>query len=298
MPVAPTGAELERLAATDPTVAPLARLQVVALRVAEDPAWAAGIPDLPAPAAGGATPRLHDTRLVVDVDRLRALLRQLAATLDSGGHPEGARLGRLFASSELDPTVVLRASLLHDDSAIEAIAARADADPAVLGVLAQAAALPLLAACGRRAAGALALEPWPHGYCPTCAAWPTLGEVRGLARELVLRCGRCGSGWAYGHRRCPFCGHLEEHGQRYFAPEQERETRRAVTCGQCHGYVKVLATLVALGHPEILARDLESLELDVTALDHGYRRPDGLGWALALAVEPAPRRGGWLGRRR
>ena len=122
--------------------------------------------------------------------------------------------------------------------------------------------------------------------------------MRGLARDLVLRCGRCGSGWAYGHRRCPFCGHLEEHGQRYFAPEQERETRRAVTCGQCRGYVKVLATLGALGHPEILARDLESLELDVTALDQGYRRPDGLGWALSLAVEPAPRRGGWRGWRR
>jgi FdhE protein len=298
MPVAPTGAELERLAATDPTVAPLARIQVVALRAAEDRAWEDGIPSLPPRGTEDAAPRLHGARLVVDVDRLRALLRQLAATLDAGGHPEGARLDRLFASGELDPTVVLRASLVHDDTAIEAVASRGDADPAVLGVLAQAAALPLLAACGRRAAGAPAPEPWPHGYCPVCAAWPTLAELRGLARDLILRCGRCGSGWAYGHRRCAFCGHLEEHAQRYFAPEQERETRRAVTCGQCQGYLKVLATLGPLGHPEILARDLESLELDVTALEHGYRRPDGSGWALSLAVEPAARRGGWLGWRR
>jgi FdhE protein len=293
MPTAPAGTELERLAATDPAVAPLARLQAVALRAAEDPAWDAGIPDLPGPGPEAAAPRLHGARLVVDGDRLRTLFRQLAATLDSGGHPEAARLGRLLASPELDPTAVLRASLVGDDTALEAVASPADADPAVLAVVAQAAALPLLAACGRRAAGPLAVEPWPHGYCPTCAAWPTLAELRGLARELVLRCGRCGSGWPGAHRRCPFCGHREQHTQRYFAPEQEREARRAVTCNGCQGYVKVLATLGPLGHPEILVRDLESLELDVTALEHGYRRPDGLGWDLTLAIEPAPRRGGW-----
>jgi FdhE protein len=153
-------------------------------------------------------------------------------------------------------------------------------------------------ACGRRAAGARAAAPWPHGYCPTCAAWPLLAEVRGLARELILRCGRCGSAWPGEHRRCPFCGNREQHGQRYFAAEQERETRRAVTCDHCRGYVKVLATLGPLGQPEILLRDLESLELDVTALAHGYRRPNGLGWALSLEVDAAPRRGGWLGWRR
>src|SRR5262249_31478749 len=134
MPAAPTGAELERIAATDPTVAPLARLQVVALRAAEDRAWEDGIPSLPPRGTEDDAPRLHGASLVVDVERLRALLRQLAVTLDSGGHPEGARLDRLFASAELDPTAVLRASLVHDDSALDAVASRADADPAVLGV--------------------------------------------------------------------------------------------------------------------------------------------------------------------
>jgi FdhE protein len=298
MPQAEAGLELERLAATDPAVAPLARLQAVALRAADDPAWEQSIPDLAGPRAEEAAPRLDGARLIVDADRLRGLLGRLAASLDSGGAPRAAWLGPLFASSELDPAAVLRAGLVHDDAALEAMASRADADPAVLAVVAHAATLPLLAACGRGAAAALAAERWPHGYCPTCAAWPTLAEVRGLARELVLRCGRCSSGWPFEHRRCPYCGNREQHTQRYFAPEQERETRRAVTCDRCHGYVKTQATLGPLGHPEILVRDLESLELDVMALEHGYRRPDGLGWALALAVEAAPRRGGWLRWRR
>jgi FdhE protein len=298
MPTAQAGLELERLAATDPTVAPLARLQAVALRATEDPAWEQGVPDLAEPRTEPEAPRLHGARLVVDVDRLRALLDRLAATLASGGQADVGRFGPLFASPELDPTEVLRAGLVHDDAALEAVAARADADSVVLAVVAQAAALPLLAACGRRAAGALAAAPWPHGYCPTCAAWPTLAEIRGLARDLILRCGRCGSGWQFEHRRCPYCGDREQHTQRYFAAEQERETRRAVTCDRCQGYLKTQTTLGPLGHPEILVRDLESLELDVTALEHGYHRPDGLGWPLSLAIDAAPRRGGWLGWRR
>lgn len=295
---AETGLELERLAAQDPTVAPLARLQAVALRAAVDPAWAEGLPDLAAPPPGPAAPRLHGARLVVNGDRLRALFGQLAATLDAGGHPEGGRLARFFASPAFDPIAALHASLVHEASVLEGIASCADADGAVLTVVAQAAALPLLAACGRRAASGPATEPWPCGYCPVCAAWPTLAEVRGLARALVLRCGRCGSEWPYEHRRCPFCGQRAQQRQRYFAPEAEREMRQAITCDACRGYIKVLATLGPLAHAEVLVRDLDSLELDVVALDQGYQRPAGLGWALALAVEAAPRRSGWLRWRR
>jgi FdhE protein len=296
MPMAQVGVDLEHLAATDPTVAPLARLQAVALRAAADASWEQSVPDLAGPRPEPAAPRLHGARLVVEAERLRALLRQLAATLESGGHPAGERLGAFFASSDLAPSELLRASLVQHDAALEALAVRADTDPAVLAVVANTAALLLLAACGRRAA-ALGSEPWPHGYCPTCAAWPALAEVRGLARDLVLRCGRCGSGWRFEHRRCPYCSSLEHHTQRYLAPEQERETRRAVTCDHCQGYLKTQTTLGPLDHAEVLVRDLESLELDVAALEHGYRRPEGLGWPLALTVEAAPRREGWLRRR-
>lgn len=298
MPMARAGLELERLAAQDPTVAPLARLQAVALRAAENAAWAEGLPDLAAPRSEPEAPRLHGARLVVDDDRLRALFGELAATLDAVGHAEGRRLAQLCASPAFDPIAALHASLVYDASVLEGIAACADADAAVLAVVAQAAALPVLAACGRRAASGPAAEPWPCGYCPVCAAWPTLAEVRGLARALVLRCGRCGSEWPSEHRRCPFCGQRQQHRQRYFAPEQEREARQAITCDRCGGYLKALATLGPLAHPEILVRDLDSLELDVVALEEGYHHPAGLGWALSLAVEAAPRRGGWLRWRR
>jgi FdhE protein len=288
-------ADLERLARTDPAVAPLARLQAVALRAAEDPAWAEGIPDVEDGRVDQAAPLLEGVTLAVDGGLVRALLRRLAATLDERGNAEAGRLRALFASADLDPLELLRASLTQDDAALVAVARRAEVEPALLTVVAHTAALPLLAACGRRAAGALRPATWPHGYCPVCAAWPMLAEVRGLARDLILRCGRCGGGWQFEHRRCLFCGNREHRSQGYFAAERERETRRAVTCDRCRGYFKTQTTLGPLELAEVLTRDLETLELDVAALDHGYRRPDAPGRELSLRVEPAPeRRGGWL----
>lgn len=279
-------APFEQLAATDPAVAPLARLQAVALRAAEEPAWAAGLPELGLSRAEPAAPLLQGATLAVDPDRLRALLRALVATLGETGALEAERIEALLAAAELEPLEVLRAGLVQDHAHFEAVAARTAVEPAVLAVLAHTATLPLLLACGRRVAGRPEPEPWPHGYCPLCAAWPTLAEQRGLERTLFLRCGRCASGWQIEHRRCPFCGSRAQRSQRYFAAEQEREMRRAVTCDPCQGYFKVQATLGPLDLPELLLRDLETIELDLAALEHGYCRPDAPGWALSLQVEP------------
>ncbi len=292
--VAQAIAPLEHLAAVDPTVAPLARLQAAALQAAEDPAWAVGILPLDGGRVERAAPLLQGATLSIDVGRLRALLLELAHTLREAGHGEAERLGALFASAELDPLEVLHASLVQDHARLEAGAQRVSLEAGVLAVVSHAATLPLLLACGRRAAGVLQVEAWPHGYCPVCAAWPILAEVRGLERNLFLRCGRCGSGWPFEHRRCPFCGNLEHRSQSYFAAEQERETRRAIACDRCRSYFKSQASLGPLALPELLLRDLETLELDVAALEHQYGRPAAPGWELSLRVEPLRRRTGWL----
>jgi formate dehydrogenase maturation protein FdhE len=288
---------LEHLVATDPTVAPLARLYVLALNEADDPSWANGVPELGSVRWDGATPLLQDVTLRVDVDRARRLLRQLAAILDQAGSTTSRRLGSAFASADIDPLELLRASATQRTADLEAVASRADIEAPVLAVVANAATLPLLIACGRRAADAVHGSAWSRGYCPVCAAWPTLAEVRGLARELILRCGRCGSGWPFEHRRCAFCDSREERTQSYFAAEQERESRRAITCDRCHGYLKTQTTLGQQDIADVLLRDLESLELDVVVLEHGYSRPEGPGWSLSLRIEAMPGQGrGRLGR--
>jgi FdhE protein len=282
---------LEQLAATDPVAAPLAALQACALAAAAEPGWERAIPQFDAARPDPAAPLLHGARLEVDTERQRALLAALANQLGRLEVPAAAPLAAFLASPACDSLALLQASLIQDDSLIEASAERAGLDPAVLAVVGHLATLPLLAACGRRATERVEAEAWPHGYCPVCAAWPTLAEVRGLSREVVLRCGRCGSGWGFDHWRCPFCGSREQRTQSYFAAEQERESRRALACDGCRGYLKSFATLLPLDHPGLLLRDLESLELDMAAQAQGYRRPAAPGWSLAVRVEPARRRG-------
>jgi FdhE protein len=282
-----TSTDLERLAQTDTVAAPLASLQAVAIESADWPGWDWGVPPLGSSDSGDGAPLLHGLTLVVDADRQRALLVRLADTLARSGSADAAPLGALVRSETFDPLGLLAASLCHDAAALEAVAVQANVDGAALAVIAHTASLPLLLACGRRAARAVESLGWSRGSCPVCAAWPTLAEMRGLARDVFLRCGRCASGWRDHQRGCAFCGNRDHQTLAYFAGEQERESRRAEVCDGCHGYLKTMATLGPLSPADLLLRDLQSLELDVSALDHGYAQPDGLGWRLSVRVEAA-----------
>lgn len=279
---------LEQLARADPVAAPLARLQALALAEAEQPGWAEGVPTLHF--RSGEAPLLEGQTLLVEGDRQRGLLVSLAKRLEQTDSDTGKRLVGLFADRAHDPLGLLAASLLDDTPVLEPLAEQADVDVATLAVVAHVAALPLLLACGAQLDPNLPEGQWAHGSCPVCGAYPTLAELRGLARDRYLRCGRCGAGWPYPHDRCPFCESQDQKSQGYFAAEAERESRRAVTCDSCQGYLKTVATLGPLMPAQVLLRDLETLELDVTALEAGYQRPDRLGWQLSVRVEPAPAR--------
>jgi FdhE protein len=291
-----TVAPLDQLARADPTVAPLARLQSAALAAAEDHAWEAGVPELDWSDSGGDLPLLHGVTLRVEVDRLRRLLITLARTLRQSGVEHGATIAMQLDARRSDALELTQASLRQDHARLEELARASEVEPAALAVVTSAASLPILLACGRQAASAVAAARWDSGYCPVCAAWPTLAEVRGLERELFLRCGRCASAWRFEHSRCPFCGTREGKTQKYFAAEQERETRRAMVCESCRGYFKTLATLGPLAPAELLARDMETLELDVTVLEQDYRRPDRPGWQLELTLEPVRAGSRWFNR--
>ena len=235
---------LRDLAAQDPAVAPLAGLQAEALDAASDPAWRGSVPEFAAH-----PPLLDGARIQLDSQQLASLFTRLGAEVS-------------------DPLGLLGSAIRQDAIADQALAA-----------IAQVASLPLLLACGAEASARLHDLVWEHGYCPVCAAWPTLLEVRGLERQRWLRCGRCGAGWQQINALCAFCGSNEYRNQRYLAPEKERETRQALTCQECHGYLRAFTTLGPLAPGEVLLRDLLSLELDLAALDQGFARP----------VEPAVR---------
>ena len=67
-------------------------------------------------------------------------------------------------------------------------------------------------------------------------------------------------------------------------PEERGERLNVETCASCGGYVKSVATLQAIPAFELLLQDLETVELDLVALDRGYGRPEEAGFSLDVRV--------------
>lgn len=253
------------------------RLLGHALRALDDPTWSAPLAD-----AGDSTggprapdePLLHRRVLVVDDRRLQRLVRDLVET-------EGSLAG--FQPSA-DAAVQLVAAVLGQDRAgIGGLAASAGVDPGALVTIARLAAVPLLQSC-RRLLQHQVPRSWSKGYCPICGSWPLLAELRSLDRTRQLRCGRCGGDWRITWLCCAYCGETDHERLGTLVLEGEPETLTVETCSQCVGYVKAITTLQAIPPFELLLRDLETVELDVAALDRGFARPGGDGFPLDLRV--------------
>jgi FdhE protein len=290
-------ARLDQLAQHDTTAAPLARLQAVVLRAIAAGGWDDGVPALDAHQARQGMPLLHRQTLRADRSKLRQLLGRLTDVAAKQSEPikDGARaIGRAGDDGRLDLAALLQASVVQDSDALNRLATTVDAELGLVATLGHLAMLPLLQACGHRAASLVDNLSWEAGSCPVCASWPTLSELRGLERTRWLRCGRCGSGWSATHLGCPFCGNADRRSQGYLAPERQRESRRAVTCEACGGYLKAVTTLQAIPPAEIGLMDAQTLELDVAALEQGYGRPDGPGFPLEVAVDVTESRSRWL----
>jgi FdhE protein len=215
-------------------------------------------------------PLLHGRTLKVDGARTERLVRRLASK---------SRI-RVGAGAAVP---LLEAAIRRDRDEIGVLARADNIDPGALTSVAELAALPLLRSCAR-ALGDRVPRFWPHGYCPICASWPILAERRGLDRSRRLRCGRCASEWEIQWLCCVYCGNREHERLGSMILEEGGETLKVETCMACRGYLKSVATLQAIPHFELLLQDLETIELDLVALDRGYQRPPGLGFALEVHV--------------
>jgi FdhE protein len=231
-------------------------------------------------------PLLQGRTLVVDAARLQQLVRRLAS-LASDGHAAdldgGASSLRRYLPSRNEVLALLRAAVLHDQTGIGVLAAEAGVDPGALASIADLAAVPVLHACGR-SLGAVVPRHWPHGHCPICAARPLLAERRGLDRSRWARCGRCGGEWEVQWLCCLHCGERDHERLGSLVLEAEGDVVKVETCRSCRGYLKSVATLQALLPLELLLRDLETVELDLVALDRGYRRPEPVGMPLDVRI--------------
>jgi len=71
---------------------------------------------------------------------------------------------------------------------------------------------------------------------------------------------------------CIYCG---ESGEKFVtaAPNEERKDRRLEVCSTCGGYLKTVDLPELSPFPLLSISDIETTDLDVAAMEHGYGRP-------------------------
>jgi FdhE protein len=193
------------------------------------------------------------------------------------------KLAGLTNGPRIDPVILLQAAVRQDHATIDAVATSGGVDPHALRVAGQMAAFPLLHACARALASAVAPS-WWEGYCPVCGAWPAVAEYTGLERKRQLRCGRCSTGWAIPTLRCVFCDETRHAELGYLTLEDGDDTRKIEICRTCSGYLKGHATVRSLAPWALLLDDLATVHLDLAALERGHTRPARPGYALDTRI--------------
>ncbi len=274
------------LRASHPEAAALLDLIESVVEATADPAWddSATGSRLPAERDPG-RPVLAGATIPLDLAAVDGWARRVLRFAGASA-PASASLVGAADDPRFDALAWFGAATSGDDVALHVQATLLAADPGQFGAAGAFAVMPLFHALRRRWGGVAASD-WDSGACPVCGAWAAMAEMRGLDRARRLRCARCGDDWAFPALRCFACDETDHAKLTTLAPEGQAEASRATACETCGGFVKELATLRAWDADEIVLADLSSLELDVAAIDAGFRRPEGPGLPLGLRIVAA-----------
>jgi FdhE protein len=206
-----------------------------------------------------------------------ALLRLCDALAEGGAGETAAHIRDAIVSVNIEPGSLLAASFARNQSAIRTGATHRGLAPDLVWLVAELAVSPfvhllqrMLLAEARDDGLRSALDGWSRGYCPACGSWPALAEVAGGHR--TLRCSFCSSGWELPTYACIYC---EDSGEKFVtaAPDENRKDRRIEVCGSCGGYLKTIDVAALSPFPLLSISDIETTDLDVAAMEHGYQRP-------------------------
>jgi FdhE protein len=86
-----------------------------------------------------------------------------------------------------------------------------------------------------------------------------------------LRCSFCAAAWDVLQRACVYCG---EAGASLTTRASATVGSSTVeTCASCRGYIKVIAATGSAPFPLVALSDLESMDLDLLAMQNGCARP-------------------------
>jgi FdhE protein len=224
-----------------------------------------------------AVPMLAGEPIPVPVALLGPTLLQLCDALAAGGAQEAAsHIRETIAEGRLDAASLLTACLSRDHNAVRTGAVHHGLAADLTWLVAELATGPFVYVLQRvlsdnpDRALVEARDAWTAGYCPVCGSWPALAEVANGHR--ALRCSFCALAWELPAYHCIYCGKSEE-GFVTAAPDQERKNRRLELCANCGAYLKTIDVTTFSPFPLVAIADMETMDLDVAAMEHRYGRP-------------------------
>ena len=290
--LAEAGARWARITARQPELEPTVRLQRELIRVTVDSAEMiehGRLPRLSLPPRYLAAKLAHGVPAIarepipIPVAALQPALSRLCHELARGGAGEAAdHLRSALAEGLIDAASLLTASLSRNQQAIRACALHQGLSPDLLWLVAELAVSPYANLLQRTLLGSgsdpglsAALNAWSHGYCPGCGSWPALAEV--MSGRRLLRCSFCALAWELTAGGCVHCGEAE----RFAAITEARDgDRRLELCDACQTYLKTLDVASLSPFPLVAVSDLDTMDLDVAAMQRGYGRPSLKEFAL------------------
>ena len=276
--------DIEALAREYPDWQPWLLVVEAVMREATDQSWESWVPTVESQNAD--VPQLSGVQVNADLNKIRRWQQRLLQTAAQSGAPQMSQLNSL-QKTEINSAALLEAAVCENDAALKRMADDLGVDPEPFSAVTALIAVPFLHACNRRWQGSR-LPGWTAGYCPTCGAWPAFAETRGIERSRYLRCGRCGAEWQAHALFCCFCSNNDHKELGSLVPEKSGSIRAIDTCNQCRGYLKTFTKLQGSAADKIMLDDLASVDLDIAALEQGFKRPPGPGYALNSKVVAKP----------
>jgi FdhE protein len=275
---------LQALSHTYPEWKPWLDVVEEVLGEASDPKWEAFIPANAVVREN--IPLLAGAEIPLEIDFTRLWVKRLILTASRSGTPNMLTLRRA-ESAGIDIEFLFQAAMCQHSDPLKEIALNFGIDAGAFQAVAGLVVIPFLQACGRRWAASRS-ESWIKNYCPICGAWPTFAEIRGIERARCLRCGRCGSEWPVHWLQCPYCDMIDHNQLVSLIPENSGSTRTIEACKRCLGYLKSFTMLQGTPAARVMIEDLASVDLDVAAMEKGYRRAEGSGYSLDVRVISKP----------
>jgi hypothetical protein len=207
---------------------------------------------------------------------LPTLLKLCDALAEGGAGAAATHIRDAIANGSVEPGSLFTALLSRNQAAVRTGASHRGLAPDLVWLVAELAVSPFVHALQREllehaSSDGLraALDAWHAGHCPACGSWPAVAEV--VAGHRTLRCSFCSSAWEMPAYACIYCGEREKLVTA--APNEDRKDRRVEVCSGCGGYLKTIDLPQLSPFPLLSISDIETTDLDVSAMEHGYGRP-------------------------